>query len=578
MDEASRQQIELLQKENAKLARRLARLQATMDRSKAVAASLTNISSMRQIESKKQQQYLFLLLENSPDIIILFDDSGRFAHCTNTFLRAAHIPHSSSISGKTFDEVFGEFADYEWVARVSRQMRNAVRDKKFLSFESAIDIDGNGPRRYMTHFTPMIGKDGAADSSLMLLHDITDIRATQENAELARQTAERANAAKSEFLANMSHEIRTPLNAIIGMTAIGGLAASLEKKNYCLQKIEEASTHLLGIINDILDMSKIEANMLELASAAFHFEKMIQRVVNVANFRVEEKGLNFQLHVDQNIPAVLIGDDQRLVQVITNLVSNAIKFTPESGFVRLSARLMREEHGVCVIQIDVADSGIGISEEQQARLFAPFQQADSSTARKFGGTGLGLAISKRLVEMMGGRIWVQSEPGKGTDFAFTVRLERCAAGQEEAPAPAADETLLVDVPRFHGRRVLLAEDVAINREIVVTLLEPTGLTIECAENGKDAVRMFSAAPEPYDLIFMDIQMPEMDGYTATRHIRALDMPAAKTVPIIAMTANVFSADIARCREAGMTDHVGKPLAMANVLAKLRQYLPRAAAP
>jgi len=532
----------------------------------------------------------------------------------------------------------------------------------------------------------------------------TAVRA-QENAELAREAAEHASTAKSEFLFNMSHEIRTPLNAIIGMTSIGLHAASLEKKNDCLHKVDEASTHLLGIINDILDMSKIEANKLELAPVTFDFEKMLHRVVNVILFRVEEKKLDFHVRIDQNIPGALIGDDQRLAQVIANLLSNAVKFTPESGSVRLGVYLEEEKDGICRIRVEVADSGIGISEEQQARLFMSFQQADNSTSRKYGGTGLGLAISKRLVEMMGGRIWIQSELGKGATFAFTAQLTRCAEQQEQSSIPvehlaglrvcalsasqelreclhdslhkfgivcdifadseeliaqirknspyalcfldwqtiapagmdlvrqvqdangagtvvmmasalewnaiadeaeacgiqkmlpkplfpsdilsclnerfpaqgaaATDDTLSVMEDSFQGYRVLLAEDNEINREIVLALLEPTGLTIECAVNGKDAVQMFSAAPESYyDMIFMDLQMPEMDGFTATRSIRALDIPTAKTIPIVAMTANVFSEDVAHCLEAGMTDHVGKPLEIRIVLEKLHQYLPK----
>jgi signal transduction histidine kinase/CheY-like chemotaxis protein len=527
----------------------------------------------------------------------------------------------------------------------------------------------------------------------------------------ARNKSDKESRHKSAFLANMSHEIRTPMNAIIGMIAIGKSASDVERKDYCFMKIEDASNHLLGVINDILDMSKIEANKFELSPAEFNFEKMLQQVVNVVNFSVDEKKQRFSVHIDRSIPHTLIGDDQRLAQVITNLLGNAIKFTPEKGSVTITARLAKEENGVCTLQIGVSDSGIGISAEQQAKLFQSFEQAESSTTRKYGGTGLGLAISKKIVEMMGGEIWIQSDLGKGATFAFTAQLKRgvevkkrlltsdvnlnnvriltvdddpdiltyfrdithelgvmCdtaisgeealklvnqkgnyhiyfvdwkmpgmdgiqlarelkaqtlkaytqklqtsensvvimisaaewSAVAEEAKNAGVDkflskplfpsviaeiinECLSVDKELvekslaniagvFAGRRVLLAEDVDINREIVKTLLEPTHLQIDCAENGAEAVRMFSEAPEKYDMIFMDIQMPEMDGYDAARHIRALKIPKAKTVPIVAMTANVFKEDVERCLEAGMNSHVGKPLDFKEVLEKLNKYL------
>ncbi len=518
---------------------------------------------------------------------------------------------------------------------------------------------------------------------------------------VALRKATEASKAKGEFLSNMSHEMRTPLNAITGMTAIGKKAKEPERKDYAFSKIQDASTHLLGVINDVLDMSKIEANMLELSPIEFNFEKMLQKIVAVLNFRIDERGQKFTVRIDGAIPKMLIADDQRLSQVVTNLLSNAIKFTPENGAITLNALYVGEKDGVCTVQISVRDTGIGISAEQQEHLFRSFQQAESSTTRKYGGTGLGLAICKSIVEMMGGKIWIDSEIGKGSTFTFTVEARRGATKEKQgllspkvnwsnirimavdddadtltyfsdittglgvpcdtalsgkealrlvnkngdyhiyfvdwkmpemdgiqlvrelkarASEPSVvimnsaadwstveDEAKKVGVDKFltkplfpstvadiinecvgvvepqkeeaqaditgifAGRRILLVEDVEINREILMALLEPTQLQIDCAENGAQAVQMFRDAPDKYNLIFMDIQMPEMDGYDATRNIRAMDVPAAKSIPIIAMTANVFKEDIERCSEAGMNSHIGKPVDIADVLVKLNTY-------
>jgi signal transduction histidine kinase/CheY-like chemotaxis protein len=528
----------------------------------------------------------------------------------------------------------------------------------------------------------------------------------------ALDQAEKASKAKTDFLANMSHEIRTPMNAIIGMTSIAKSSSDYEKKEYCLNKISEASTHLLGVINDILDMSKIEANKFDLSPDEFVFEKLLQKVVNVINFRVEEKSQILTVHFDKNIPRSFYGDDQRLAQVITNLLSNAVKFTPESGTIKLDTQLEKKEGIIYTIRISVTDSGIGISQEQQSRLFSSFEQAETGTSRKFGGTGLGLAISKRIVEMMGGTIWIESELGKGAAFIFTVKLELGPDRQEESllspginwknlrvlavddsedirvyflefaerlgfncetaasgedaiariekngpydmyfvdwkmpgmdgielsrwineraavqnqqdailsksvvimisatewntieddakkagvakflPKPlfpsaladiinqclgkntivAASESEKAVVDNFSGHHILLAEDVEINQEIVIALLEPTSIMIDCAGNGAEALRIFSGDPAKYDIIFMDVQMPEMDGYEATRKIRASGLPNADSIPIVAMTANVFREDIEKCLAVGMNDHVGKPLDFEEVLEKLRLYL------
>jgi signal transduction histidine kinase/DNA-binding response OmpR family regulator len=532
----------------------------------------------------------------------------------------------------------------------------------------------------------------------------------------AKNKADKESQHKSAFLANMSHEIRTPMNAIIGMTTIGKSASDFFRKDYCFSKIEDASNHLLGVINDVLDMSKIEANKFELVPVEFELEKMLRRVVNVVNFRVDEKLQKLSVHIDRSIPKAVIGDDQRIAQVVTNLLGNAVKFTPENGAISLAVRLADRVNDLCTLQFSVSDSGIGINPEQQEKIFQSFEQAESSTTRKYGGTGLGLAISKSIVEMMGGRIWVLSEPGKGSTFTFTIQVQRgteekhahlspdinldnvrimtvdddpdiltyfleiaqsfgllCdvaisgekalqlidqtggyhiyfidwkmpvmdgiqlareikarvtensivimisavewSAVADEAKAAGVDkflskplfpstiaevinECLGVDKRQvkkaqsaelaniFTGRHILLVEDVEINREIVTTLLEPTQLEIDCAENGAEAVRMFTENPNKYEMIFMDIQMPEMDGYEATRRIRAVEAELnkklskddsgnknlLKQIPIVAMTANVFKEDIEKCLEAGMDSHVGKPVDFDEVLNRLHLYL------
>lgn len=391
----------------------------------------------------------------------------------------------------------------------------------------------------------------------------------------AMLAAEKASRAKSEFLSNMSHEIRTPMNAIIGMTAMAKSAHGAERKDYCLDKIETASSHLLGIINDILDMAKIEANKLELSAVAFRFADMVRDAVGIIRLKADEKSQNLTIRLDENIPDTLVGDDQRLRQVITNLLGNASKFTPERGSIELAARLNGRADGLHIIRISVKDSGIGISREQQARLFDSFEQAESSTSRKFGGTGLGLSIAKRIVTMMGGDIEVESEPGRGALFSFTVALP---AGDERvrteaASAPGLGEPLPAAPADLAGHRILLVEDVEVNREIVLALLEPTRLAVDCAENGAEAVEMVRRDPECYDMIFMDLQMPEMDGFEATKRIRRLGIPRAAAIPIVAMTANVFHEDVEKCLAAGMNDHVGKPLEIDKVLAVIRKYLP-----
>ncbi|MDR0445543.1 MAG: response regulator, partial [Oscillospiraceae bacterium] len=389
------------------------------------------------------------------------------------------------------------------------------------------------------------------------------IKGMSEMYKYEKAEADLAARVKSDFLAQMSHEMRTPMNAIVGITALLSRSDDLAGHGEELGKITNASKHLLGVINDMLDMSKIVADKLELFEEPFSFETLVRDVVGVTAHTAEAKGQTLTLELDPALPSTLIGDKQRLAQVITNLLSNAVKFTPEGGVITVKTRLAHLEAGVLRLRVAVSDTGIGISEEQAPRLFSAFEQADNSNTRRFGGTGLGLAIAKRIVEMMHGRIWVQSVFGEGSCFTFEVELG-VAEGDSEADEARGG------APDFSHIRILLAEDVEINREILAALLEPTGITIDCAENGREAAEMFKTHGESYDLIFMDIQMPELDGYEATREIRALGTERAAAIPIIAMTANVLREDIERARDAGMDGHIGKPISIEAVLDVLRE--------
>ena len=478
----------------------------------------------------------------------VLDSVDAYVYMKDADLRYRYVnARTATILGRSVEQVIGR-RDGELMvgdaAAAAQRTERQVFDSgvKFVGEERFVDAQGQV--HHLWSVKVPLGLPGPVTGLIGLSTDVTELHRLKEQADAASQ-------AKSDFLSNMSHEIRTPMNSIIGMAHLAlKSVADVRQRDY-LQKIYHSGQHLLGLINDILDFSKIEAGKLELEVLDFRLDTLLANIASQLGDAAALKGLTLQFDIAPELPQRWRGDPLRLEQVLLNLTSNAIKFSDNASiFVRVRQSEERGSH--TMLRFEVQDRGIGMNQEEVAQLFRSFHQADPSTTRKYGGSGLGLVISKQLAELMGGKVGVYSQPGLGSTFWFTARLEKCAQASDDGIAEVEPEVLGV----IRGASILLVEDNVFSQQVGCELLEDAGATVCVAGNGREALELLSR--QRYDCVLMDVQMPEMDGFEATRRIRA--DPRLAGLLVIAMTANAGSEDRARCLEAGMDEFVTKPIA------------------
>ena len=507
------------------------------------------------------------LFENATDIVYTHDLEGRLTSLNRAGERSTGYSREDALKLN-----WDQMAAPEYRGLTHRMTEQKLASGGVTTYETEI-VGKDGRHVSLEVCTRLIYQDGKAVEVQGNARDITERKRAEAELKKAKEAAEAASRAKSEFLANVSHEIRTPMNGILGMSELlldSELGA--EQREY-LEALKGSADSMLAVINDILDFAKIEARKLELEANPFCLRAHLEETLKVPVLRARQKGLELTCRVDSAVPEILVGDHNRLRQIVVNLVGNAIKFT-ERGHIVVRADVEAHTPGRVSLHFAVSDTGIGVPLEKQALIFEAFAQADGSTTRRYGGTGLGLAICSRLVEMMGGRIWVESEPNEGSTFHFTVRLGVSSDSTLPARKPENHQSAnrSLGEARLGTRvlRILVAEDNPVNQRLAVRLLEKWGHRVVVASNGREAVA--TAEKQDFDLLLMDVQMPQVDGLEATAAIRRREKATGAHIPIIAVTARAMKGDRERCIEAGMDGYISKPI-RGQELFKVLEHLP-----
>ncbi len=536
-----------------------------------VAEDITD-EKARQAQLKKSLDEQRLVFDNSP-MGILMTSEDWIVHANPVAAKILGWDSPSELVGWETAEMFASAEDYARFQKMVMPMLEAGR-RAVLEWD-LYRRDGSMFNAKLSY--QELSKTEGVGSNVWILEDVSELTRAGREQQAARALANEVMQSKAEFLVNMSHEIRTPMNAILGFCELGLQQEQGDKQRSYIAKAREAGWVMLKLVNDILDFSKAEAKKLSLHEGDFELEETLQAMDTVAGSVARAKGLGFAIEVAPHVPRLLFGDSLRLQQVLINLVSNATKFT-EKGGLALRVQSRRSKGDTVDLEFSVTDTGIGIAVENRKKLFQTFGQADTSIVRKYGGTGLGLSISKTLVELMGGSIWLEaSEVGQGSDFRFTARFKAPAALQAapSAPEPLAQaRDAAASMERLQDVRVLVVEDNEANQEIVSEMLQAKGIAVTCAGNGRIALERL-AVDVHYDIVLLDLQMPEMDGFETVARIRAT--PALAGQRVVALTAHAMLGERERCLAAGMDDYLTKPIHSPSLFRTLLKLLPEQSA-